>query len=394
MATITSQTPCTVCASDNVTSVVDIHDIPILCNVPQTTRADALAVAKGDIALTYCRDCRHLYNRAFDAKLIEYAPGYENALDFSAQFRDYQTALAKRLIERHGLNGKRVIEIACGRGEFLKLLCSLGNNSGFGFDPSHVECPDQNAGVTFIRDHYSEQYADHRADLICCRHALEHIHFPSDLLGTIRRAIDGHPQTQVFFEVPNSRYTLEDLGIWDLIYEHCSYFSEVSLAKAFTLCGFSVIGLAEQFDGQFLTIDAQVDDTTADRSDSEALPGSADWDDLVSAFGHRYEEKCTFWSKRLQEFHDADKRVVVWGAGSKGVTFLNVLEATEKVEYVVDINPHKRGMYVAGTGQKIVAPEDLAGIGPDYVIVMNPIYRREIGQTLSELGLEAEVLVA
>jgi FlaA1/EpsC-like NDP-sugar epimerase len=87
------------------------------------------------------------------------------------------------------------------------------------------------------------------------------------------------------------------------------------------------------------------------------------------------------------------RRAVVWGAGSKGVTFLNLFKDCEALEYVVDINPHKQGMYVSGTGQRIVSPDFLRDYQPDAVFVMNPIYRKEIGRTLSDIGVSAELLL-
>ncbi len=44
----------------------------------------------------------------------------------------------------------------------------------------------------------------------------------------------------------------------------------------------------------------------------------------------------------------------------------------------MDLNPNKQGNYIAGTGQKFVSPEFLSEFNPDSVIVMNPIYAKEI----------------
>ena len=68
----------------------------------------------------------------------------------------------------------------------------------------------------------------------------------------------------------------------------------------------------------------------------------------------------------------------MWGAGSKGVTFLNMIDSRYQIEYVIDINPRKHGKYIPGTGQKIVSPEFLREYIPDIVIVMNLIYENEI----------------
>jgi hypothetical protein len=84
---------------------------------------------------------------------------------------------------------------------------------------------------------------------------------------------------------------------------------------------------------------------------------------------------------------------VLWGAGSKGVSFLSTLDlTTDDVPYVVDLNPHKIGTFIAGTGQEIVAPDFLSDFRPDVVIIMNPVYRQEITQKLAALGLSPGIL--
>ena len=51
-------------------------------------------------------------------------------------------------------------------------------------------------------------------------------------------------------------------------------------------------------------------------------------------------------------------------------------------------------MFVAGAGQQIVPPTFLQANPPDIVILMNPNYQQEIGQTLHSLGLSPKILVA
>ena len=85
---------------------------------------------------------------------------------------------------------------------------------------------------------------------------------------------------------------------------------------------------------------------------------------------------------------------MIWGAGSKGVSFLNTVDPNGTIEFAVDINERKRGQHIAGTGQRIVGPDELVNIRPAKVVVMNPNYRDEIGARLRDLGLDAEVVVA
>ncbi|MBE0599276.1 MAG: SAM-dependent methyltransferase, partial [Desulfuromonadales bacterium] len=74
-----------------------------------------------------------------------------------------------------------------------------------------------------------------------------------------------------------------------------------------------------------------------------------------------------------------------------GVAFLTALGNPEAVSAVVDINPHRHGFHMAGSGLPIVAPEALPELAPEAVIIMNPVYREEISATLKVLGLEPEI---
>jgi hypothetical protein len=88
------------------------------------------------------------------------------------------------------------------------------------------------------------------------------------------------------------------------------------------------------------------------------------------------------------------RRVVLWGGGSKAVAFLTTLGVQDEIEYAVDINPYKHGTFLAGGGQKIVAPCFLQEYKPDTIVIMNPIYRDEIQLTLAAMGLYPEIKTA
>ena len=395
-----------VCPQSESIPLIDMDNVPVHCNVLWPTRAAALSAPRGDIHLTYLPACGHTYNPAFDAALMEYTQEYENSLHFSPHFQEYATALANGLIAKYDLYGKDIVEIGAGKGDFLIMLCAMSGNRGWGYDPSYVPEPGYTApNVTFVEDFYTEKYIDQRADLIVCRHVLEHIEDPDAFLAQVRRAV-GEQQSVVFFEVPNALWTLRRGGIWDVIYEHCSYYSPSSLAHLFRRHGFRVLAVNEVFGGQFLTIEAtpaggeQAADAAGDNGhtpDGSAAIGAEDLLALTAdarAFAANYAAKRDEWRARLRALAAAGQRGVVWGAGSKGVTFLNATGAGEEIVAVVDINPRKQGKYVAGTGQRIVAPADLPALRPDFVIIMNANYRAEIGEMLAEAGVMAEILVA
>ncbi len=386
--------PCPVCGSDTISRCITLADVPIYCSVLYTSREQALTASKGDIHLMFCQDCGHLFNGTFDAQKIEYGEDYDNSLHYSGKFRAYAESLARDLVARYDLHDKKIVEIACGKGDFLAYICQVGNNSGYGFDPSYE--PDRqdeqaHSHITITQDYYSERYADLDADLVCCRHALEHIEKPKDFLKAVHAAVTANQGAPIYFEVPNSLYTLKDMGIWDIIYVHCSYFCENSLARVFTESGFAVHKLNDSFGGQFLSIET----TLADSLENNAYTASTSLSEMASyaeAFEKNYADKITIWKQRLSEFKQSGKRVVVWGAGAKGVTFLNVLKVGDEIGYLVDLNIHKHGKYVPGTGHQVVSPEQLKDYQPDVVIVMNPIYADEIAQSLNDMGVKAAII--
>lgn len=96
--------------------------------------------------------------------------------------------------------------------------------------------------------------------------------------------------------------------------------------------------------------------------------------------------------QRLTLLLNEGKRVVVWGAGARGVTILNVFKDS-RIEYAVDLNPNKQGKYVPGTGQKIVKPEFLMEYRPDFVILANPAYRTEIEKSMDSLGIKTRYIL-
>lgn len=386
---------CPICQSEQLETVIQLKDVPVLCNLIWTTRQEALNVQRGDIDLVLCSKCGHMFNEAFDPEKLTYDVQYENSLHYSTRFQEYATGLAQYLVNHYDLRGKSIIEIGSGKGDFLRMLCEYGGNAGTGFDPSY-EPSDHEAhpAITFVRDLYTQRHADYMADLVLSRHVLEHIPQPLKFIQSLRRTIGQRKSTLVFFEVPNLSYILRDTAIWDIIYEHYSYFSSNSLSQVFSQSGFNVLKTTEAFEGQFLSIEALP--RNVDRPAPNA-PSARSLEVLIqqaAVFSRQSREKLANWQEKLHKTRSSGKRAVVWGAGSKGISFLNMLPVKEEIDHVIDINPRKHGKFITGAGQQIVPPEALKSIQPDTIIIMNPVYRSEIQNTLKQLEIEAEIFLA
>ena len=375
---------CPVCSSVDVMELLDVGEMPVLCNQLCSSEDDARNVSFGKVELCFCRECGHVFNPAFDASKLAYSPEYENSLHCSGMFQSYADTLVKQLVERYELRNKSVMEVGCGQGDFLKSLCAAGDNTGFGFDPSYGG-GNEDPRVTIRPVSFAEIEGQHDTDFVCCRHVLEHIDEPREFLESLVAKLA--PGTSAFFEVPNVLFTLRDGGIWDIIYEHCGYFSPSSLRRVFQLAGLDVKEVGETFNGQFLVIHAEVADCPP-----KLDPVDPDLETLATQFAESYQRKISHWRGVLRQAETNGERVVAWGAGSKGNTFLNLVGPN--VAAIVDINPKKRGKFVAGTAQPIVAPEQLAESPPSTVVIMNPAYQTEIAARLNELGIDPQLFVA
>ena len=306
---------CPVCQSKELEVFFELRNMPVFCNHLWQEEQAAKDCSKGNLKLTFCSDCGFISNVAFDPNKLKYTEDYECSLDFSPRFQSYAKSLAEKLIKRHDLHHKKIIEIGCGKGDFLFLICELGNNYGIGFDPTYVyRSQHDQYQVEFVQDYYSENYANYYGDFILCRHTLEHIPNPAEFLTIIRKTIGDYHDVKIFFEVPNALDTFHNLAIWDIIYEHCCYFAPSSLSSAFERCGFQVTETKEEYRGQFLCLEAVPSQKTQDLG-KEQIEALIRLKNDIAAFSTKFQNKIVFWQQKLQEAAEKGQRVVLWGAG-------------------------------------------------------------------------------
>ncbi|HWQ95762.1 MAG TPA: methyltransferase domain-containing protein [Candidatus Methylomirabilis sp.] len=390
---ILERSSCPGCGSAEISYIYEIDNIPIHSVLLFQNREKAIKYPKKDIKLGFCEKCGLISNVSFDPDLHEYSTGYESTQIYSTTFNVFARKLAQNLVDRYNLYSRDIIEIGCGQGEFLTMLCESGKNRGIGFDPAFIQKKNENLKkyqVSIIKDFFSEKYADIQCDFLCCRMTLEHISETADFIRTVKRTIQNKPDTIVFFQVPDVTRILKDLAFWDIYYEHCSYFSPGSIAQLFRNNGFEITDKWVDYDDQYIMLGARL----GNEEKPNSITAQEDIVQLkrhVEFFSKNYKNHLNKWKSYLEKARKDGQKAIIWGGGSKGVAFLTTLNIIKEIEYVVDINPNKHGTYMAGTGQEIVSPEFLMRYRPDIVIVMNPIYCSEIQKTLDKLGIIAEL---
>lgn len=384
---------CAACGGE-MSPFVEFPGVPTNSCVLLDTQEQARSYPRGDIVLGACRRCGFISNIRFDETLAQYASRYEETQGFSPTFRKFHRELATDLIGRHDIRNKDVLEIGCGKGEFLAMLCELGRNRGIGFDPSFDESRDifpEDVEARVVRDFFSEEHADVDADVVCCKMTLEHIPNVEKFARLACGAMRDGGDAVVFFQVPNALRILRDCAFEDIYYEHCSYFTAGSLGRLFRSFGLAIHRLTTEYADQYLAIEAKPPESQDASSTISAVDDVDEIERLITGFAERCAQKIESWQQRL-DAANKNGPVVLWGSGSKAVAFLSAVDTGERIEHVVDINPHKHGYYLPGSAQRIISPDELAAVNPGTVIIMNPVYREEISAALRERKVEAEIL--
>ncbi|MEE8603032.1 class I SAM-dependent methyltransferase [Euzebya tangerina] len=390
-----SNASCPACGGTERESFLQLDAVPVFNNVLYTDHSAARAAPTAQIDLVVCHHCGLIANAQFDERLVEYSPAYENSLHGSGVFGVWAEGLAARLAGDHDLAGGRVLEVGAGSGEFLALLCEAAGCDGVGFDPSH-DPDEQRAGGERVETGLG--WGEETADLVVCRHVLEHVADPVALLRSIAdRTRPRQPGSRVpiYLEVPDAAYMVTRDAFWDVIYEHPLYFDQSALRSTFDEAGFEVTRTGRTFGDQFAWIEGF---TTGGVTDLDGAPGirsSEELEALVTAcrgFGRRFNAAIERQAELLDQHRDAGP-IVIWGAGSKGVTYCNLVPHAMQAQ-VVDVSEKKAGKRLPVTGQSVLPPQALIGLDASLVVIMNGNYEGEIRGSLERLGVDAEIVVA
>jgi len=382
---------CSLCGKKEATDFFKIAQMPTQDGIFASSPSGASEVLKGDIILSYCHNCGYICNEGHSTKNIHFG-SYDFSLAQSPSFQAYVEEATDRLIKKYNLQGKKILDVGCGEGYFLTQMCAKGGNLGIGIDPGFNHeylVGEKNINVSFIRDYYSEYYHHLKADFLICRLVVDLLNNPFSFLRNIRSNLDTQMETVVYFEVPNTDYNLDELCIWNLVYEHKSWYTPESLTYFFELCGFEVLDVYPCWKNEFLAIEAKpraLSILASPKIRKELKEKTARIEVALS-------EIKTSSLEKINLLRQENKKVVAWGAGARAVSFFNLFDVNDLISVIVDINEKRQGKYLPGSGQLVVAPEYIIKENPDLVLITNPTYSEEIKTQVKALGLDPEFWV-
>lgn len=288
------------------------------------------------------------------------------ATAFSEEMRGFRLKQFSHFIQKYHLQDKRVIEIGCGKGEYLSLIKQCGADAhGLEYSADSVSaCIQLNLNVLpgFVDDEQKTLgHAPFEAFFMLS--FLEHLPDPNSTLRGI-----GHNLTEDavgIVEVPNFDMILKNKLFAEFIPDHLLYFTQDTLITALNINGFEIL-------------------------ECEAI-----WHDyIISAVIRKRKpvdvsDFCQSKMRLKKQFdlhfdRFKNKKVAIWGAGHQALAVISLMELGDKVQYVVDSAPFKQGKYTPATHVPIVSPDKLVSEPVDVVIVMVASYTDEVVRVLRE----------
>jgi len=348
---------CRVCGNE-------FHKEPLLQyeNMPKAAQflpdAGTLKSDKGvDLEVCQCSGCG-LVQLSNDP--VPYCREVIRAAAISEEMKDFRRKQFGSFVKKFSLKGKKVIEIGCGRGEYLSIM-QQSSVEAYGLEysaESVAQCIKNGLKVLkgFIQSStYRLNYAPFDAFFIL--NFLEHLPDPNSSLRGIYNNLTDDAIGLV--EVPNFDMILRKKLFSEFIGDHLFYFTRETLNTTLRLNGFEIIECNE------IWYDYIISAIVKKR-------GKLD----ISHF-YKYQAQL---KNEIEEYISRfkDKEVAIWGAGHQALAIISLVNLADKIKYVVDSAPFKQGKYTPATHIPIVSPDALDSDPVDAVIVMAASYSDEV----------------
>lgn len=350
--------------------------VPVMNTTLFQHAEDARQVYLGDIRLHQCRSCGLIFNAAFCPWDVTYGPQYEETQHYSAGYSCFEEELVQEIVRTCELRNGVVVDIGCGKGEFLRRLCRVGSNRGIGIDPSArpERLPKGELSQIRLEQRFyvpGEQLS--KADLVCLKMTLEHLAEPYHFLKGLCVSL-AENAVPLFVQVPNAAEVLESGAFWDVYYEHCNYFTTSSLRSLIQRAGFSIERVWTVFNNQYICMIAHPVGVDL----NGAVPEPSLEANVFSDYGKLAESRLEYWRETFDRCLADGIAIWLWGGGSKAVSFVSAFGEHPALKGAIDINPYKQGTYLSGSGLPICGPDILRGRRDVLIVVLNPNYIEEV----------------
>jgi SAM-dependent methyltransferase len=302
--------------------------------------------------------------------------------------RDY----TENVIDRFGFGPQsQVIELASNDGYLLQWFVKAGVPS-LGIEPAaNVAAAAEEKGVSTLVRFFGVELAEQLvrrgrlADLLVGNNVLAHVPDLNDFVAGMKIVLA--PTGVLTMEFPHVMRLIAENQFDTIYHEHFSYFSLHTTREIFHRHGLEVFDVDElPTHGGSLRIYARHldDDTKPIGRAVGRLLGDEEAFGLLDigryrSFAAQVEETKRSILQLLIGLRSAGKRIAGYGAPGKGNTLLNYCGIrTDFLEFTVDRNTYKQGLFLPGTHIPILAPEEISRRRPDYIFILPWNFKAEI----------------
>jgi SAM-dependent methyltransferase len=315
---------------------------------------------------------------------------------YSDSWVEHARRYADAMVDALGLGpGSLVVELASNDGYLLQHFVARGVPV-LGIEPAeNVARAGRARGVPAITEFFGVELAEalaaegRRADLLAANNVVAHVPDINDFVGGM--AVLLAEEGLVTAEFPHVVRLIEGNQFDTIYHEHFSYLSFHTVSAVFAAHGLTVFDVEElPTHGGSIRIHARhAASAPARTARAERLlqaERAGGYDRLEGYLG--FEERVRAIKRDLLTFlMDARREgrsVAGYGAPGKGNTLLNYCGIrTDLLEYTVDRNPYKHGLFLPGTHIPIHAPERIRETKPNDILILPWNLREEIAGQLA-----------
>jgi SAM-dependent methyltransferase len=320
---------------------------------------------------------------------------------YSDSWLKHSSNYVEMISQRLGLGGNSLaVELASNDGYLLQYFVKKGIPV-LGVEPAvNVAKVAQEKGVPTLVKFFGRRTAQkmvangHAADLVIGNNVLAHVPDLNDFVGGIRILLK--PGGVATLEFPHLERLMAENQYDTIYHEHFSYFSLITVEKVFAAHGLVLFDVEEipTHGGSIRIYVRHIEDRS-----KPVTPEVINLRERELAFGLDRIETYTTFSEKVMEskcallelligLRQEGKRVVGYGAPGKGNTLLNYCGIrTDILEFTVDRNPYKHGLFLPGTHIPIYPPERIRQCRPDYILILPWNLKAEI---IPQLGYTRE----
>ncbi|SDF76481.1 Methyltransferase domain-containing protein [Limimonas halophila] len=290
-------------------------------------------------------------------------------------------ASAEAIIEDRRLDANSlVVELASNDGYMLRHFHRAGIPV-LGIDPADGPArAAQGAGIptrtTFFTQGLAKSLRDEeglRADIILANNVLAHVPDLNGFVAGIRTLLK--PDGQAVIEVPYAVDLVDKLEFDTIYHQHLCYFTVTALDQLFRRHGLYLnhVDRTEIHGGSlrlFVEHTERPDTSVTDLLRWERTRGITTLA-YFTDFAARTENLRRQLMTLLDGIKAEGRRIVGYGAAAKATTLMNFCGIDGRhLDYIVDLSPHKQGLYTGGNHLPIRKPDCLVTDRPDYTLIL------------------------